>query len=106
MGRRLRVSTIVPVSGGDGFKIYGPGDDVPDEHAAMIGDHAWEDGDAAEDGGEGGGAPAIPPRGGPGSGQDAWLAYAQSLGVDVADDTSRDDIVAAVEAAGHPVSAE
>ena len=40
-----------------------------------------------------------PPLGGPGSGRDAWVAYAESLGVEVTDDMSRDDIVAAVEEA-------
>ena len=39
-----------------------------------------------------------PPRGGPGSGIDAWTAYAESLGVEVTDDMTRDDIVAAVDA--------
>jgi hypothetical protein len=39
-----------------------------------------------------------PPMGGPGSGRDAWVAYAETLGVEVTDDMTRDDIVAAVEA--------
>jgi hypothetical protein len=40
-----------------------------------------------------------PPLGGPGSGRDAWVAYAESLGVEVTEDMTRDDIVAAVEEA-------
>lgn len=40
-----------------------------------------------------------PPRNGAGSGRDAWKAYADTLGLEVADDATRDDIVAAVEAA-------
>lgn len=35
-----------------------------------------------------------PPRSGKGSGKEAWAAYAASLGVEVAEDASRDDIVA------------
>lgn len=40
-----------------------------------------------------------PPRGGPGSGADAWAAYAEIKGIKVPDDASRDDIIAAVDAA-------
>ena len=39
-----------------------------------------------------------PPRGGPGSDRDAWAAYAASLGVDVPDGATRDDIITAVDA--------
>lgn len=48
----------------------------------------------------GGEKPALsaPPKAGKGSGRDEWAAYAQSLGVEVADGSSRDDIVASVEA--------
>lgn len=44
-----------------------------------------------------------PPKGGPGSGRDAWEAYAKANGVVVGEDDNRDDIVAAVAAAGVPV---
>lgn len=37
--------------------------------------------------------PVAPPRSGPGSGVQAWRTYAETLGVDVPDDASRDDIV-------------
>lgn len=40
---------------------------------------------------------AAPPKSGSGSGRAAWAAYAGSLGVDVADDMTRDDIIDAVE---------
>jgi hypothetical protein len=40
-----------------------------------------------------------PPKAGAGSSRDAWVAYAESKGVTVTDDMTRDDIVAAVEAA-------
>lgn len=56
--------------------------------------------EAAQTGG--GGQPAIPSRRGPGSGAPEWREYARGLGVTVADDASRDDAIAAVEAAGYP----
>jgi hypothetical protein len=40
-----------------------------------------------------------PPRSGAGSGRDAWVAYAGAQGVEVTDDMTRDDIIAAVELA-------
>lgn len=43
-----------------------------------------------------------PPKGGPGSGAPAWRDYAASKGVQVADDASRDDVIAALTAAGVP----
>lgn len=45
---------------------------------------------------------AAPPKAGPGSSAEAWRVYAAGLGVDVADDASRDDVIAALEAAGKP----
>lgn len=47
--------------------------------------------------------PNPPPQGGAGSGIEAWRAYADELGVEVAESATRDDIVAAVRKAGHPV---
>lgn len=38
-----------------------------------------------------------PPRAGAGSGRDVWAAYAESRGVEVSDDMTRDEIIAAVE---------
>lgn len=40
-----------------------------------------------------------PPRGGTGSGVDAWRDYATQTGVEVDDDMNRDDIIAAVDLA-------
>jgi hypothetical protein len=39
-----------------------------------------------------------PPKGGPGSGREAWAAYAVALGFEVDDEMTRDDIIDAVEA--------
>ena len=38
-----------------------------------------------------------PPAAGPGSSRDAWVAYAETIGVEVTDDMSRDDIIDAVD---------
>lgn len=38
-----------------------------------------------------------PPRAGKGSGRDEWAAYAESQGVDVTDDMTRDEIIEATE---------
>ena len=77
---------------------FGPGDDLPDEVARQIGAHAFEDGvhplgdkPAASDG--------PPPKAGAGSSADAWAAYADGK-VDVPDDAKRDEIIAALDAAG------
>jgi hypothetical protein len=82
---------------GDGVR-YDPGMDVPDAVASKWTnpDIVW-DGDAPvsadepDSGGE-------PPRSGKGSSTEAWQKYAASLGVEVPEDASRDDIVAAVDA--------
>lgn len=39
-----------------------------------------------------------PPRGGDGSGIDAWRAYATAKGLEVPDDAKREDIIALVDA--------
>ena len=77
---------------------YGNADRVPAEVAEQIGGLAWEAQAAPEV------IPAAvpgqaPPRAGRGSGRDAWAAYAASRGVDVPGDASREDIIAAVDAA-------
>lgn len=45
---------------------------------------------------------SAPPKSGKGSGRDAWSAYAAALGLEVEDGMGRDDLIAAVELAGHP----
>lgn len=42
-------------------------------------------------------APERPPASGAGSSRDAWVEYANALGMEVPDDMSRDDIIAALE---------
>ncbi|GIF08663.1 hypothetical protein [Actinoplanes siamensis] len=48
------------------------------------------------------GGPKLPPRSGPGSGAPEWRAYARSVDVEVADGASREDVIAALDAAGKP----
>ena len=82
---------------------YSPDSDVPADVAARITNpKAWEGGVLPE-------APAPvakesalppPPKSGKGSGVDEWRTYAELVGVEVAADAGRDDVVAAVESAG------
>lgn len=46
-----------------------------------------------------------PPRGGAGSGVEAWAAYAAAAAVPVDADATREDIIAALDAAGVPTGA-
>jgi hypothetical protein len=83
---------------------YGPDSKVPADVAKKIGDHAWTDADepAGDEQPTGGGQSAgdeAPPRSGRGSGVDAWRAFADQHDLDVAADASREDIIAAAEAA-------
>ncbi|MFF3190553.1 hypothetical protein [Streptomyces misionensis] len=95
-GRRLRAYVHV------GGAAYGPDDEVPADVAKRIGDHAWTETASAPEAptptGEGGGE--APPRSGRGSGVDVWREFAEQHDVEVAADASRDDIIAACEAAG------
>jgi hypothetical protein len=50
------------------------------------------------------GSSDVPPRSGPGSGAMEWRAYAGKVGVDVADDASREDVLAALDASGKPTT--
>ncbi|GAA1714498.1 hypothetical protein [Brachybacterium phenoliresistens] len=56
-------------------------------------------GDAGAQGEE---RPTPPPKAGKGSGPEAWRAYAEKVDVEVPADASREDVIAAVDAAGKP----
>lgn len=97
--RRLKATVYI-----DG-KVFGPSDDVPQEYADRIGDHAWvvvqdvaADVDVDAQGSDG-----PPPQSGRGSGEAAWSAWAAANEVDVPEGAKRDDIIAALTAAGVPV---
>ena len=88
---------------------FGPGDTVPAWAAQRITNPAaWADPPVADDPPSafpaGRSAQQVaagpPPRAGAGSGRAAWAAFAAGK-VDVTDDMRRDDIVAALQAAGH-----
>lgn len=110
-----KLKTYVSVDG----VTYGPDSVVPDEVASRISNPKVWDGEppafagsgvrrfpmlgspvgAAQSGPAAGG---VPPRSGKGSGADAWAAYAAANGVPVAPDATRDDVIAALDAAGIP----
>lgn len=87
-------------------QAFGPGDTLPAWAVkAVTNPKVWADGaPAAESASTGStGGAAVPPKGGPGSGKEAWAAYATAKGVEVTDEMrSRDDIIAALEKAGVP----
>lgn len=91
MAGRLKLSVVV------GADLYEAGTVPPPEVAkAITNPDAWEDSTppAAEESDDA----EEPPRSGKGSGEDAWRAYAERLGINVPDDASRDDIIALVDA--------
>lgn len=112
MARRLNTTIHVHVDGAS--RVYGPADEVPDEVAALIttpgvwadnaeGTDQPDEADNAEGTDEvpdkvGG----LPPKQGKGSGVKAWRAYADTKGFETDDDISRDEIIAALDAAGIP----
>jgi hypothetical protein len=105
---RLRSFVHVPV--GLDWVVYGPDDEVPAEHAALITNpKAWEGGKLPSVKGvkssEGetvatSAATGEPPRAGKGSSRDAWAEFASERGVHVEDEDSRDDIITALVDAG------
>lgn len=105
-----RLAAYVSVAQPNGtFEHFGPDDEVPAWAAAKITNPAaWAEpptavGVPSAATAEGTPTPEPPPRGGPGSGAAAWRAYADQLGVTVADDAGRDDVIDAVAAAGRRI---
>lgn len=104
-----------------GPRVLAPGDKVPDWALEQITNpKAWEGGrvpaarpapeakpNSQQPDGTTPPAPAAvkpPPRGGAGSGRDPWAAYARAAGHDsIAELATRDEILAALQAAGVPV---
>jgi hypothetical protein len=78
-----------------------PGSTVTGLTVDEVKDEADQQDGPSEPGGES--ASAAPPQGGPGSGKEAWAQYAAAQDVSVPEDASRDEIIAAVKAAGKPV---
>lgn len=71
------------------------GDSPPQWAVKELGGHVYEGAPAAD-------SSEVPPKGGAGSGKEAWAAYAASNDVEVDADATRDDIVAALDKAGVP----
>ena len=91
---------------------FGPADKVPDWAAAQITNPgAWskDDADHSAPGPDDEPPPTPelipPPMGGAGSGVTEWLVYAESLGVEVPEESreKREDVVEVLRAAGKPV---
>jgi hypothetical protein len=85
-----------------------PGDELVSDPEADSGQTVDEvKGEAQEGpsdpGGDSGDGSSVPPQGGPGSGAPAWRQYAASQGVSVPEGAGRDEIIAALKAAGKPV---
>jgi hypothetical protein len=88
-----------------GGEVVVDGDPAPD--AGQTVDEVKDEADQQEGPSDPGGdseSVEVPPQGGPGSGAPAWRQYAASQGVSVSEDASRDEIIAALKAAGKPVS--
>jgi len=109
-----KLSTTVHVGG----VAYGPGEDIPSEVSALISNpNVWE-GDAPSNAGSEVKPPqtfplpavnqapkedsGIPPKGGPGSGRAAWVAYAVDHGVEVPEEATREYIVTLLDASDVP----
>jgi hypothetical protein len=78
-------------------RVFRPGDVVPERYAAKMGVHCFRDGAPSP---TPDGDAEIPPKTGKGSSKTAWAEYAAANDVEVAEDASREDIWAALEAAG------
>lgn len=103
MTARSAVHVYVVSKDGTRRKWLAPGDDVPDW--ARLDDRNLEgaaDESAAALGAPNAGSEQVvePSRSGKGSGVEAWRTFAESRGVGVDSDMSRDDIIAACEQAG------
>lgn len=102
-GLIVKAPLVTATQNGRVLYLYG-GDVVPDgvddasvKHLKSLG--YVEDGDPAPIGAE----PQEverPAESGPGSAKERWIAYAEAKGVTVSGDASKDDIIAAVAAAG------
>lgn len=81
--------------------VFAPGIEVPDWAAAKITNpKAWAEAPEAPGTDGGGQSNSEPPRSGKGSGRDAWSMFAAERDVQVPEGASREEIIAACEAAG------
>jgi hypothetical protein len=94
MGRRLVANVALRNAETDAVEVFEAGSTLPSWAEKLVTNDAVFEGGADE-----AAASEAPPRAGRGSGRDEWAAYASSLGVAFDDDATRDEIVAAVDAA-------
>lgn len=81
--------------------VFGPADEVPEwAQERITNPKAWDKAPAGKGESSGTQNDGQPPRSGKGSSTDVWAEYAAQQGVDVPDDASREDIIAACDAAG------
>lgn len=98
---------------------FGPHDDLPDWAVRQMGPHVFEGGKhptgdypgakkkPEPDSGDLDREPgAIPPKNGKGSGRDNWAAYANDVEVNIPAAATREEIIAAIDAAGKPTEYE
>jgi hypothetical protein len=122
MSRRLNATVTVHDDKGNPH-AFGPADTVPAWARKLITNpDVWVDSDSddaadpdtgSDSGGSGGDktggdtgrSDGPPPKSGAGSGAKAWRGYAEAEGVTVDEKASRDDVIAALEAAGVPTEA-
>jgi hypothetical protein len=102
MGRRLAGNVVLRNPETNQVELFGAGAEPPAWAADLITNpDAWAD-DTAEAPQETKpattGASERPPKAGTGSGRDAWVAYAEGLGIEVTDEMGRDEIVELVDA--------
>lgn len=102
MGAKVNANVIWadPVTGDR--VVLMAGDTPTPAQRKLLGDHLFDGRHPAPPAAQGSDV-VVPPRSGAGSGADAWAAYAATVGVDVADDASREDIITALTGAGKPV---
>jgi hypothetical protein len=97
MAKKLAVNVLVVGEDGSPHALYA---------GETVGEHCFDadrdDEDVAPELESEEGSSGIPPKSGRGSGAKAWASYAQANGLDVDEDASKDDIIAALEAAGVP----
>lgn len=95
MGRVLTAGVAVRPPGGGNPVFLPSGSEVPEWATELVGEHVLE---PTDDNGDNDADP--PPQSGPGSLRSRWLEYASQHNVPVRDDATREDIIAACQAAG------
>lgn len=101
---RLNANTLVTHPETGEVVLLASGGEVPGWASSLVGAHLVDGGSdesvQAPTGSPEGGQDGPPPKGGAGSGAAAWREYAAKHNVEVSADASREDVVAALDAAG------